>query len=95
MVLITQNMGIVYSIFCNDISFNNSIKCRYVNDDMTCVICLDERTPSKYYLVPCGHLFHKKCIIKWFNISKYKKCPYCCQKVTSIMNINNKIKIIV
>ena len=40
--------------------------------DNTCSICL-ESGGSK--LLPCGHRFHKTCIIKWMKVSK--TCPLC------------------
>ena len=43
-----------------------------INHD-NCSICLDE--PEQCSQLKCGHIFHKKCINKWFQSSK--TCPVC------------------
>lgn len=44
-----------------------------------CSICLEDFDNTKQIcqLVQCPHLFHKNCIISWYNISNQFSCPYC------------------
>ena len=44
-----------------------------------CSICLENYKNNEYYrkLPICKHIFHKKCIDKWFKLSHIKKCPIC------------------
>ena len=51
-----------------------------------CVICLDNYERGTYKRVlKCGHVFHKKCVDRWFcKLSEYDKdltCPICRKKV--------------
>lgn len=42
----------------------------------SCSICLlEEKEEEECILVPCGHIFHNKCVSKWFEINC--KCPLC------------------
>jgi hypothetical protein len=45
----------------------------------TCTICYQEFIKNEYYrkLDKCGHIFHKKCIDKWFFINQDCECPLC------------------
>ena len=55
----------------------------------TCAICLDDITNNDYYqMEKCGHIFHKKCILKWF--SKSNTCPCCRSNVDNIFYIKTK-----
>jgi hypothetical protein len=41
-----------------------------------CTICLDEfKKGSTCICLPCSHLFHKDCLLPWFQ--KNTNCPYC------------------
>lgn len=80
-------MGNFLNYFCNAEEDDVSINCRFVDDDMTCAICLVEEIPSKCYLKPCGHLFHRKCLNKWFYVSTNRRCPYCQQEVSKMIDI--------
>ena len=44
-----------------------------------CCICLDDGS-NKHIFLKCGHSFHKKCLLKWFNTDMSRNCPYCRQK---------------
>ena len=47
-----------------------------------CAICLeniDFENLENIGILKCNHMFHKKCIIKWFQTSKNYKCPLCLQ----------------
>ncbi len=48
-------------------------------DEKECSICLEDFDNSKQIcqLVQCSHLFHKICVINWYNISNKLSCPYC------------------
>ena len=42
----------------------------------SCTICLMEVAKDEdTILVPCGHMYHEECIIKWFKLNN--KCPVC------------------
>ena len=45
-----------------------------------CIICFDNYKPNECVrkLNKCGHIFHKKCIDKWFYKNEYNmNCPIC------------------
>lgn len=45
-----------------------------------CSICLEKYRPGTYKRkLSCGHIFHKKCIDKWFRNDK-NECPMCRKK---------------
>ncbi|KAM1197312.1 hypothetical protein ACFX2I_008920 [Malus domestica] len=48
----------------------------------TCSICLEELSDGKVselIRMPCSHVYHPSCILRWFNMEK-KTCPNCrCQ----------------
>ena len=55
---------------------NKNIK-KYKN--IKCSICLEAYKLTEYIriLPKCNHLFHKKCIDKWFRSKSNKFCPIC------------------
>ena len=47
-----------------------------IKNNNSCPICLEKYEVGKYKRVlPCGHVFHKKCIDKW--LKKKLVCPIC------------------
>jgi hypothetical protein len=48
-------------------------------NEKECSICLEDFDNTKQIcqLVQCSHLFHKTCVINWYNISNKLSCPYC------------------
>ncbi len=42
---------------------------------MDCSICLDKLNTKTIKMLPCNHLFHKKCINEWLKTSI--QCPLC------------------
>ncbi len=47
-------------------------------EQQRCAICLNNFDESAIRL-PCGHGFHKECIVKWFQINN--ECPKCRMKI--------------
>ena len=49
--------------------------------DTTCAICLDECTIKNNgrVLYPCGHMFHRLCLLHW--MSRSTRCPYCRRRI--------------
>ena len=47
--------------------------------DEECSICCDNFKKSEFYreLPICKHIFHKKCIDKWFYKDAMMRCPLC------------------
>ena len=67
-------------------------------DFATCAICFEESHVKYMHKLNCKHIFHKKCIYKWFekdnlydmygqhsNIEIDGTCPVCRKKQTSII----------
>lgn len=48
-----------------------------VEDDEKCSICLEKlvKEPATPKELPCGHIFHKQCIIPW--VTRVASCPLC------------------
>ena len=44
--------------------------------DMTCAICLDGMEPGYHSKTKCGHVFHKECILQYYN-NFSTMCPMC------------------
>lgn len=57
-----------------------STKCRWHIIE-TCPICFDEVSLRCLHKTECGHVYHKNCIIKWFETSD--ECPMCRHEETS------------
>jgi hypothetical protein len=52
-----------------------------------CSICLEPLTQNVATALPCGHRFHKDCIVNWLSRSQ-GKCPNCKQRITNIPYIS-------
>ena len=65
-----------------------------MNIPETCAICLEDTTYVKLYKrvvkpnggvdcckLKCGHVFHRKCIKKWYAVCHDSGCPCCRQRV--------------
>lgn len=51
--------------------------------DNDCSICLEPLTENVATALPCGHRFHKDCIVNWLSRSQ-GKCPNCKKRITNI-----------
>jgi hypothetical protein len=51
--------------------------------DNNCSICLEPLTENVATALPCGHRFHKDCIVNWL-VRSQGKCPNCKQRITNI-----------
>jgi len=51
--------------------------------DNNCSICLEPLTENVATALPCGHRFHKGCIVNWL-VRSQGKCPNCKQRITNI-----------
>lgn len=80
-----------YSIYyidisaCNEINIETETFINYIKNKKDeagkdiCCICLDD-SENRHIFLKCGHSFHKKCLLKWFNTDMSRNCPYCRQK---------------
>jgi hypothetical protein len=55
--------------------------------DNNCSICLEPLTINVATALPCGHRFHKDCIVNWL-VRSQGKCPNCKQRITNIPYIS-------
>ena len=45
-------------------------------DNECCTICLEDHVPGELAArLPCGHLFHKDCVVEW--LRRHCVCPVC------------------
>lgn len=47
----------------------------HTHNDFICPICISKSKKKTLVSLECGHIFHKKCIIKW--LLKNQNCPLC------------------
>jgi len=49
-----------------------------------CTICLQlcKKEENDSRALPCGHIFHKKCIRRWIKESKHDDCPNCRKRLS-------------
>ena len=62
------------------------VKANMVTDN-NCSICLEPLTENVATALPCGHRFHKGCIVNWL-VRSQGKCPNCKQRITNIPYIS-------
>jgi hypothetical protein len=55
--------------------------------DNTCSICLESMINNVATALPCGHRFHKDCIVNWL-VRSQGKCPNCKRRITNIPYIS-------
>ena len=55
----------------------NSLEQMCVNDD--CCVCLCPVPRARLKLLPCNHVLHKGCAVRWF--ARNRSCPLCRQYV--------------
>ncbi len=63
-------------------------KRKKITSEEVCSICLGENKQIMTE-IKCGHCFHKKCIIQWFDKNKEASCPICREKINSKLLLNN------
>lgn len=58
----------------------------YENTEDACQICLENFNENKIVTkTPCDHIFHKKCIKKWFCDTNIK-CPLCRKDIREFLS---------
>ena len=46
--------------------------------ESTCACCMDDFTAEDVVArLPCGHVFHEKCVMRWFLVRESSACPMC------------------
>ena len=55
-----------------------------MSSDEECLICFENITYDTVQVLDCNHLFHKNCVINWYNVSTQKDCPICRTVITTI-----------
>jgi hypothetical protein len=54
------------------------------NDEPECTICFDKFVKNERYReLPCKHMFHKRCVDRWFD--KSVNCPMCRQDIRDML----------
>lgn len=56
-----------------------------------CSICLDVMN-NNLYESSCAHIYHQKCIEKWFIESASITCPYCRRTINNVIHITSDDK---
>ena len=51
----------------------------------TCVVCLEEGADER---LSCGHVFHPRCILRWFQQTACTRCPTCRQSPVGDLRSN-------
>ena len=63
-------------------------------DSLTCPICLSNYQQSdicRKMPSPCLHIFHKRCIDKWFERSS--DCPLCKRSIPKLLETENNVNV--
>lgn len=70
-----QPKGLLPHVLNNLSSFTIKNKDEPSSDDLDCTICQEDLCQEKVSSLPCGHMFHKKCIRTW--LRRKATCPTC------------------
>jgi hypothetical protein len=62
---------------CCDNNIEDHIEDTSDTEDKDCSICYEGYQTEQPGKLPCGHIFHKKCIAHWLNQPDRTTCPYC------------------
>ena len=55
-----------------------------------CSICYENYLSDKVILrLNCDHIFHKKCLDRWWERINIKLCPYCRKENTNLLIVKN------
>tara|TARA_R110002126_G_scaffold285686_1_gene436214 strand:+ start:74 stop:700 length:627 start_codon:yes stop_codon:yes gene_type:complete len=78
LIKLCKEAQIPYRIIFNEDKFLKAIEeC----ESTECSICLEETEESYCKIKNCNHIFHIKCINKWY--SSHNSCPYCRSPIVS------------
>ncbi|XP_016132691.1 RING finger protein 122-like isoform X2 [Sinocyclocheilus grahami] len=51
---------------------------------LTCAVCLEDfRTKDELGVLSCQHAFHKRCLVKWLEVSS--SCPMCNNPISAAL----------
>ena len=68
-----NNFGPYYKIKEDDLLIKNNDRC---------TICLENYKSGTYKrILSCNHIYHKKCIDRWFKTSECQTCPMCRKRI--------------
>jgi hypothetical protein len=75
-IIMEDNIENNIDINGNFVELDNNELVSTESDDMSCVICMEEFINNEnVFISKCNHIYHKKCIIKWF--LNNNSCPIC------------------
>lgn len=59
----------------------------FLSQNHECPICLDAEPMNDFIaIIPCGHVFHQKCLNDWFaKTIQQNNCPFCGNFVKSVL----------
>lgn len=78
-----QPKGLPQHVLNNLSSFTIKNKDEHSSDDLDCTICQEDLCQEKAASLPCGHMFHKRCIRVW--LKRKATCPTCRLELTEEM----------
>ena len=68
-----QPKGLPPHVLNNLTSFTIKNQDEHSTDDLDCTICQEDLCQEKFSSLPCGHMFHRKCIKTW--LKRKATCP--------------------